>query len=179
MTATADIRDELLREINASNSFQPYVSRNTDSARADHSGMMDNDGWSALFLWRDGKPDAAIQARFPKTTAIMKQVTKANIPGHSPTVLFSQLKAGVKIPPHTGLINTRLIGHLPLVIPEGCALRVGAQTRPWIFGEAMVFDDTIEHEAWNNSRADRHVLIFDTPNPFMTTTEHQQVQTLF
>ncbi|MEL6790746.1 MAG: aspartyl/asparaginyl beta-hydroxylase domain-containing protein [Pseudomonadota bacterium] len=177
--ATDTIRNELTAYLQTADAFQPYVTRNTDSARSDHSGMMDNAGWSALFLWRDGKADPALQAQFPETTAIMEKVTKADIPGHSPTVLFSLLKAGTKIPPHTGLINTRLIGHLPLIVPEGCALRVGAQTRPWTLGTAMIFDDTIEHEAWNTSRADRYVLIFDTPNPLLTPGEHQKVQQLF
>ncbi|MEL6379956.1 MAG: aspartyl/asparaginyl beta-hydroxylase domain-containing protein [Pseudomonadota bacterium] len=177
--ATPSIRDELNAYLKTADAFAPYVSRNTDGPRSDHSGMMDNAGWSALFLWRDGKPDHALQHRFPATTAIMETVTKADIPGHSPTVLFSLLKAGTKIPPHTGLINTRLIGHLPLIVPDGCALRVGAQTRPWTLGSAMIFDDTIEHEAWNTSQADRYVLIFDTPNPLLTPMEHQKVRRLF
>ena len=67
-----------------------------------------------------------------------------------PNILFSRLRPGAKIPPHNGMINTRLIGHLPLIIPEDCGFRVGNSTRTWNVGEAFLFDDTIEHEAWNN-----------------------------
>ena len=177
--ATSDIRTELLNHIQTDIKFRPYVERNTDSPRADHAGMMDNPGWSALFLWRDGEPVNDILDIFPKTKAAMEQVNKANIPGHSPTVLFSLLKSGVRIPPHTGLMNTRLICHLPLIIPNNCAIRVGPHTEQWIDGQVMVFDDSMEHEAWNNSTENRYVLIFDTPNPNLSAREHDRVAALF
>jgi len=159
--------------------FEPYVQRNTDSPRTDHSGMMDNPGWSAIFLWRDGNPVVETQSVFPRTTALLEKITMADIPGNSPTALFSLLKAGTEIPPHNGLINTRLICHLPLIIPEGCGLRVGPETRSWTPGSVMIFDDTIEHTAWNRSAEDRIILLFDTPNPHLNEGEHDAVRDLF
>ena len=90
-----------------------------------------------------------------------------------PNILFSRLRPGAKIPPHNGMINTRLIGHLPLIIPEDCGFRVGNSTRTWNVGEAFLFDDTIEHEAWNNSSEDRFVLIFEVWRPELTEAEQR------
>jgi aspartate beta-hydroxylase len=67
--------------------------------------------------------------------------------------------------------NTRLVGHLPLIIPEDCALNVGGELHPWVEGRAVVFDDTYEHEAWNRSTSTRVVLIFDIWNPYLTEIE--------
>lgn len=65
--------------------------------------------------------------------------------------------------------------HLPLVVPAGgsCAIRVGNETRQWKEGELMIFDDSFEHEAWNNSGEDRIVLMFDIPNPLWGYTAEQ------
>lgn len=177
--ATPDIRAELEQNLDSNIPFSPYVQRTVDTPRQDHGGMMDNPGWSALFLWRDGKPIEETQTRFPKTTSIMKTLPKADIPGHSPSVLFSLLRPGVKIPPHTGLMNTRLIAHLPLIIPNGCAIRVGGDNHEWKEGEVVIFDDTINHEAWNNSKDSRYVLIFDVPHPMLSQNEHDSVRGLF
>ena len=65
-------------------------------------------------------------------------------------MFFSILDAGAHIPPHTGVTNTRVIVHLPLVLP-GRAGFVSARDPGVAHGEAWVFDDTIEHEAWNDS----------------------------
>ena len=75
------------------------------------------------------------------------------------------------IPPHTGVTNTRLVAHLPLLVPERCGFRVGSETRAWAEGRTWVFDDTIEHEAWNDSDQLRGVLIFDVWSPFLSESE--------
>jgi aspartyl/asparaginyl beta-hydroxylase (cupin superfamily) len=71
--------------------------------------------------------------------------------------------------------NTRLVAHLPLIVPPGCGFRVGSETRQWIPGKAWLFDDTIEHEAWNNSDELRAILIFDVWNPYLTAAERDLV----
>ena len=71
--------------------------------------------------------------------------------------------------------NTRLTVHLPLIIPPGCTFRVGGQQRPWELGKAIVFDDSIEHEVWNESDVPRAVLIFDIWSPFLTLAERDLV----
>jgi aspartate beta-hydroxylase len=67
--------------------------------------------------------------------------------------------------------NTRVVGHLPLIIPEDCALNVGNELHVWQEGRVVVFDDTYEHEAWNRSPKTRVVLIFDLWNPYLTEVE--------
>ncbi len=79
------------------------------------------------------------------------------------------------IPAHTGSANTRLIVHLPLILPENCRFRVGAETRPWRPGEAWVFDDTIEHEAWNDSDETRVIPVFNIWNPLLSEAERALV----
>jgi aspartyl/asparaginyl beta-hydroxylase (cupin superfamily) len=97
------------------------------------------------------------------------------ITGRGPTAFFSRLKPGTHIVPHHGATNTRLIAHLPLIVPPDCALRVGNDTRAVEAGRMMIFDDTLEHEAWNRSDQDRVVLIFDIWNPFLSATERELV----
>ena len=80
-----------------------------------------------------------------------------------------------KIPAHTGVTNTRLTVHLPLVVPPGCRFRVGGETREWRKGTAWVFDDTIEHEAWNSSNELRVILLFDIWRPELSDQERAQV----
>lgn len=75
--------------------------------------------------------------------------------------MFSILGAGAKIPPHTGVTNTRLTVHLPLIVTEDCAFRVGGDVRPWREGVEWAFDDTIEDEARNDGHEPRAIRIMD------------------
>jgi len=68
-----------------------------------------------------------------------------------------------------------LICHLPLIVPPNCGLRVGNETRTWREGEVLVFDDTIEHEAWNQSAAARVVMIFEIWRPELSEEERTLV----
>lgn len=96
----------------------------------------------------------------------------------TPSAMFSLLKPNTHIPPHTGVSNVRLVTHIPLIIPEDCGFRVGNQTRSWELGKAMIFDDTIEHEAWNNSDKLRVVLIFDIWHPHLNPAEREMITQL-
>jgi aspartyl/asparaginyl beta-hydroxylase (cupin superfamily) len=132
--------------------------------------------WSAYFLWRDGKPVEANLARCPRTAALLERMPMHDVSRHAPTAFFSILDARTHIPAHTGVTNTRVIVHLPLVLPGQCRFRVGSQTREWRAGEAWVFDDTIEHEAWNDSESPRAILIFDVWNPFINEAERALIR---
>src|SRR5262249_36836836 len=131
--------------------------------------------WSSYFLWRDGEKQHANCARCPQTADLLESLPLAHMPGYAPTAMFSVLSARTHIPPHTGSANTRLIVHLPLLLPPDCAFRVGNGTRAWEMGCAWVFDDTIEHEAWNNSGETRVILIFDVWNPLLSEGERALV----
>uniref|UniRef100_UPI003510D96F aspartyl/asparaginyl beta-hydroxylase domain-containing protein n=1 Tax=Brevundimonas sp. TaxID=1871086 RepID=UPI003510D96F len=139
--------------------------------------LIDSMDWSACFLWRDGQ-EPAYAGRCPQTMAALADAPLCRIQGRSPQVMFSQLKAGARIPPHHGYVNTRLVCHVPLIVPEGCWFRVGNETRSWKRGEAWVFDDTIEHEAANDSASDRVILIFDIWHPALSEEERHLVATL-
>ena len=93
--------------------------------------------------------------------------------------LFSILRPHTHIPPHHGMLNTRLICHLPLIVPDGCRLRVGNHTRPVVAGEVLIFDDSIEHEAWNDSDEVRVILLFEIWRPELTPAERAALTRLF
>jgi aspartate beta-hydroxylase len=133
--------------------------------------------WSAFFLWRDGVRIDAHADRCPTTSALLAKAPFADVPGYAPTAFFSILDRKSHIPAHTGVTNSRLIVHLPLVVPPQCRFRVGSETRQWEVGKAWVFDDTIEHEAWNDSDVPRAILIFDTWNPALTRGERELIRT--
>jgi aspartyl/asparaginyl beta-hydroxylase (cupin superfamily) len=141
--------------------------------------MTGNPDWSAFYLWRFGEIVPENAARCPRTMEVMAEAPLAAVTNRSPSVLFSLLRPGARIPPHTGLVNTRLICHLPLIVPPECGFRVGNDTRTPVEGKAWAFDDTMEHEAWNrNPDKLRVVLIFDVWRPELTAGERELVSAL-
>jgi aspartate beta-hydroxylase len=176
--ATADIREELVAVMREEAAFKPYVQGDPKRPRKLQDGMLDNPDWSAFYLWKNGQVVAENAARCPKTLAALEGAPVARMPGRSPSILFSQLRPGARIPPHCGLVNTRLICHLPLIVPEGCTFRVGNDTRPWEEGKAWAFDDTIEHEAWNRSDRTRVILLFEIWRPELTEEERVLVSAM-
>ena len=123
----------------------------------------------------DGERIDDVCRRAPKTAAFVESLPLCRIPGRAPAVFFSILRARKHIPPHTGVTNVRAIVHLPLIVPTGCTFRVGGETRPWVEGEAFVFDETIEHEANNPTDHDRAVLILDCWNPHLSEPERGMI----
>lgn len=177
--AAVDIRAELEALLTEPGLFRPYVEPRTDRPNRDALGMASNADWSALFLWKDGEEQTDIARRCPRTMAALADVPLCRVPGRTPSILFSRLKPGARIPPHHGLINTRLICHLPLIAPAGNRFRVGNDVREWREGQAWAFDDTIEHEAANDSGQDRTILIFDVWKPDLTEEERALVSAMF
>jgi hypothetical protein len=177
--ATAEIRGELLEILKEDAAFTPYLERNTRLPHTDAHGLLENPAWSAFYLWKHGDLVAQNAARCPKTVAALRDVPFAEVKNRSPSVIFSLLRPGAHIPPHTGEVNTRLVCHLPLVVPQACHLRVGNETRPVIEGQGWVFDDTIEHEAWNASDRTRVILLFEVWRPELSESERAQVRAMF
>lgn len=134
--------------------------------------------WSSYFLWRDGQPQEAACAACPQTAALLERLPVCRQPGYAPTAMFSALEARTHIPAHTGSTNVRLLCHLPLLLPGPARFRVGNDTREWKMGEAWVFDDTIEHEAWNDADSLRVILIFDVWNPLLSEAERALVNAM-
>lgn len=177
--AAGDIRAELDGLLTEPGLFQPYIQPRKDRPNSDQAGMMANPEWSALFLWKDGEEQPDVARRCPRTMEVLSALPLCRVPGRTPSILFSRLTPGARIPPHHGLINTRLICHLPVITPPDCVFRVGSEVREWRDGQAWAFDDTIEHEAANNSDRDRVVLIFDVWKPELTEEERALVSALF
>lgn len=178
-SAAGSIKQELQQAIAQNIGFEPYLTDSQSIPRTSSTEIWGSDDWGALYLWKDGQLNEGIADSFVKTIGILSQLPLADIPGASPNVLFSKLKPGTNIPPHHGFFNTRLICHLPLIVPENCGeLRVGNESRPWSEGGLLIFDDSIEHEAWNHSELDRIVLIFEVWRPELSTSERDGIRQL-
>jgi len=175
--ATDEIRAEARAALaQAADDFVPYISKPAGSPVDQWRELNNSKRWSTFFLLKNGKRVEDHLARCPRTAALLEAAPLCAIAGHAPTAFFSVLAPKTRIPGHTGVTNTRFIVHLPLVVPPACRFRVGAETRPWREGRAWVFDDTFEHEAWNDSDEPRVVLIFDVWNSFLTEAERDLVR---
>lgn len=177
--ATGDIRAELEEVLKEDAAFKPYIQSSPERPRKEQDGMLDNPAWSAFYLWKDGEIVAENAARCPRTLQALAGVPLTRVGNRSPSVLFSLLRPGAHIPPHSGMVNTRLICHLPLIVPGQCSFRVGNEVREWVEGKAWVFDDTIEHEAWNRSDRTRVILLFEIWRPELSDRERSLVEAMF
>lgn len=160
-------------------SLRPYVRLDKGGPEAQWAKLNNSLDWGALFLWEFGQPNTAVLERCPVTARAIEAIPSAIIPGRAPNIMFSVLKPGAHIPPHTGVTNTRAVVHLPLIVPENCGFRVGGETRAWEVGRAFAFDDTIEHEAWNHSTEFRAILMLDVWNPHLSTIEQDAIKRYF
>jgi aspartate beta-hydroxylase len=178
-SATGEIRQELIELLQtgdgaaAPEGFRPYVQHPAGVPLNQWRDLNLSPKWSAFFLWEDGKRIDDHCARCPKTAALAESMPLANIPGYAPAVFFSTLQPHTRIPAHTGVTNIRLIVHLPLIVPGKCFFRVGGETREVQEGKPWIFDDTMEHEAWNDSDKSRLILIFDIWNPYLNAAERE------
>ncbi len=175
--ATEEIRADLAQVLASDQSgLQPYVAYGEGVPLDQWRDLNKSRRWSAYFLWNEGVAQSEHVARCPRTAEVLTKAPLCDVADHGPNVFFSILDARTRIPPHTGVTNARLTVHLPLIVPPGCGFRVGSDTREWIPGKAWVFDDTIEHEAWNESNTPRAILIFDIWHPHLSEDERSQVR---
>lgn len=156
----------------------PYVQYPATQPLRQWKALNNSPDWLAIHLIRNGATIDANARHCPATMALLAALPMPGIPGMSPNAMFSLLAPGARIPPHTGIANTRLVCHLPLIVPDGCWFRVGAERRTWRRGEAWMFDDTIEHEAANESGALRVILILDLWHPGLSMAERDAVATM-
>jgi aspartyl/asparaginyl beta-hydroxylase (cupin superfamily) len=155
--------------------LQPYISYSDHEPKDQWRSLDGSTDWTAIHLIRNGVVITANADQCPRTMAALSRVPQPQVRGCSPNAMFSLLAPGTRIPPHHGVSNTRLICHLPLIVPEGCHFRVGATTRNWERGRAFLFDDSIEHEAANDGEGLRIVLIFDVWHPALVPAEREAV----
>lgn len=172
------IRAELDAIIGDRENLTPYIQPDADRPNFGHALLADP-RWSAFHLYERGQPHPENAARCPTTMAALDQLPLPRVAGRAPMVLFSVLEPGTHIPPHNGMLNSRLICHLPLIVPSGCRLRVGSETRTVEAGKMMIFDDSIEHEAWNDSNETRVVLLFEIWRPELAPEEQAALTRIF
>jgi aspartyl/asparaginyl beta-hydroxylase (cupin superfamily) len=172
--------DDLVAEFEAVMSAEraelvPYIQYPEHSQLDQWRELNNNRDWTAIHLAQNGNIVEANARHCPRAMELLRTFHQPRIAGASPNAMFSLLAPNTAIPPHVGVSNARLVCHLPLIIPDGCWFRVGAETRYWKLGEAFVFDDTIEHEALNPSDQLRVVFIFDVWAPDLTPIEREAV----
>jgi aspartyl/asparaginyl beta-hydroxylase (cupin superfamily) len=158
--------------------FSPYIQYDDHLPLDQWRELNKSPRWSAFHFYDMARPIADRCARAPETMAAVRRLPQAEVDLRSPTAMFSVLQPKTRIPPHTGVANFRLVVHLPLVLPPGCGFRVGGETREWRMGEAWVFDDTIEHEAWNDSDQTRIILICDIWSPRLSPEERAAIRSV-
>nr|WP_313417234.1 aspartyl/asparaginyl beta-hydroxylase domain-containing protein [Brevundimonas diminuta] len=174
--ATLVIQAELATLLEtAFDEFSPYIAYPKGAPVNQWGELNHSRKWSSLFLWKDGLRQDEVCARAPQTAALLESLPMADQEGFAPTAMFSALQPKTHIPPHTGSSNVRLLTHLPLILPGPARFRVGNTVREWEMGRAWVFDDTIEHEAWNEADAMRVILIFDVWNPYLDDGEKRLI----
>lgn len=174
--ATDTIAEELEAVIAGEHAqLVPYVQYPEDVPLRQWKALNNSRDWTAIHLIRNGQRIEANTRHCPRTMRVLEAIPMPQVPGCSPNAMFSLLAPGKHIPPHNGVANTRLVCHLPLIVPENCWFRVGAETRFWRRGEAWVFDDTIEHEAANDSGELRVILIVDCWHPGLSPVEREAV----
>ena len=124
--------------------------------------ITNDDRWKTFFFWAYGQKIEKNCARCPKTAALLETIPRMT------TAMFSILSGNKHIPPHRGPFKGVLRYHLALWVPkdrERCRIRVGKEIAHWQEGKALLFDDTHEHEVWNDTPEDRVVLFLDLLRP--------------
>ena len=151
------IRDELLTLLEDHDALPNFQEISKDQIE-----ITDDDRWKTFFLFGYGFKTRLGAELCPQTAALMEQ-----IPGMT-TAMFSILSPRKHILDHRGPYKGVLRYHLGLIVPEdaeSCRIRVGEDFRHWREGESMVFDDTYNHEVWNDTDETRVVLFVDVLRP--------------
>ena len=167
------IRAELAGLLDAKIAFIPYAQGTDARYRQEKFNLEEgSDRWSIYNLF-----DPAAESNCPKTIALLRRWFRDEL-GEPMTAQFSALRAGAHIPAHCGISNAFLTAHLGLIVPQGCSIRVGNEKRQWSEGRGFVFDDSFEHEVWNEGDSRRIVFIARFYHPALTESEIDALGTL-
>jgi aspartate beta-hydroxylase len=135
---------------------------------AQPQGLTDKGRWSVLYFYAGGRRIEATRRACPRTSEIVDSIPGA---GEAGQTYLSVLRGGTHIKRHFGPINTRLRCHLGIAVPEAARIRIGEEKYEWREGQCLIFDDSFEHEVWNDSDAERVVLLIDLWHPELTAAE--------
>ncbi|MDN7489056.1 aspartyl/asparaginyl beta-hydroxylase domain-containing protein [Burkholderia sp. AU45274] len=175
-TSTLEASVDVLREEFLAQVTTPMLLPYEEQVAGRFESIRRND-WGSFYFRRKGEPEVEENCRrCPRTAALMRQVQDFLSP--SGAFIFSVIQGGTRIPPHTDTTNLKLTCQLPLIVPRGSRLRVGDEIREWPDGRAIIFDDTFEHESWNDSNEPRVCLLVDIWHPGITRIERDAVERL-
>jgi aspartyl/asparaginyl beta-hydroxylase (cupin superfamily) len=167
------ISAELTGLLDAKIAFTPYAQGTDARYRQKKFGLEEgSDRWSIYDLL-----GPAAESNCPKTVELLQRWFRVEL-GEPVTAQFSALRAGAHIPPHCGVSNVFLTAHLGLIVPQCCRIRVGNEERRWSEGHGFVFDDSFEHEVWNEGDSMRIVFIARFYHPALTELEIEALGTL-
>ncbi|CAI5723058.1 unnamed protein product [Hyaloperonospora brassicae] len=173
-------RDVITNEFLALQAQRHRSAQSSDYNASSNEHQLHAGQWDWLSYVAQGRRQADFAEQCPATVRVLE-----SIPGFMATVpfayaFFSILKPGSSIKAHSAPCNIRLRCHFPLIVPDGCGIRVGDETRQWEAGKALVFDDAYDHEVWHRgSDGDRVVLLFDVWHPELVQGEREAVVRMF
>lgn len=127
----------------------------------DHRAIAEVNKWRSFFLWGYGFRIDENADRCPNTAALVERIPGLN------SAFFSILAPGTHIPDHRGVTKGLITCHLGLVVPRDGDVRMRVHDRivRWSEGETLVFDDTYQHEVWNDTGGTRVVLLIQFERP--------------
>ncbi|KAM6281192.1 aspartyl/asparaginyl beta-hydroxylase isoform 2-T2 [Porphyrio hochstetteri] len=129
--------------------------------------------WSQFTLWQQGRKNENACQSVPKTCALLERFPEATGCRRG-QIKYSIMHPGTHVWPHTGPTNCRLRMHLGLVIPnEGCRIRCAQENRTWEEGKVLIFDDSFEHEVWQDAENYRLIFIVDVWHPELTAQQRR------
>uniref|UniRef100_A0A8C4GYP9 Aspartyl/asparaginyl beta-hydroxylase n=1 Tax=Dicentrarchus labrax TaxID=13489 RepID=A0A8C4GYP9_DICLA len=157
------IRDEALA----------VMDQNTGLFIPEEENLREKGEWGQYTLWQQGKKAGSSCQGVPKTCSLLERYPEATGCKRG-QIKFSVMQPGTHVWPHTGPTNCRLRMHLGLVIPkQGCRIRCTDQTREWEEGKVLIFDDSFEHEVWQDADSYRLIFIVDVWHPELTAYQRQ------
>ncbi|XP_074063844.1 aspartyl/asparaginyl beta-hydroxylase isoform X3 [Macrotis lagotis] len=131
--------------------------------------------WSQFTLWQQGRKNENACRGAPKTCALLEKFPETTGCRRG-QIKYSVMHPGTHVWPHTGPTNCRLRMHLGLVIPkEGCKIRCAQETRIWEEGKVLIFDDSFEHEVWQDATSLRLIFIVDVWHPELTPQQRRSL----
>lgn len=133
----------------------------------DQRSITNDEKWKTYFFYGFGKRSPASCARCPHTAAVLSRIPNLV------TAFFSILAPGKHVPRHRGVYKGVVRAHLGLKVPdpERCRMEIDGTTVHWREGRAFLFDDTYQHEVWNDSDEERVVLLLDVLRPLSTPAQ--------
>ncbi|XP_058250670.1 aspartyl/asparaginyl beta-hydroxylase isoform X1 [Hemibagrus wyckioides] len=137
--------------------------------------LRDTGDWGQFTLWQQGRKVGSSCQSVPKTCALLERFNEATTCKRG-QIKFSVMQPGTHVWPHTGPTNCRLRMHLGLVIPrKGCRIRCTNQTREWEEGKVLIFDDSFEHEVWQDADSYRLIFIVDVWHPELSQSQRHSL----